>query len=771
NSSTIPTLYVQATSSQSSALVNVASSSGSSYFTVLANGNVGVSNASPSYALDAGGFARFGAGLRVEPTTVSGGGSSFYYYPNVSSYSYNGTSNGTMILNTNIASSSYEMFKIRLHGYGLNESSVIDFTVVGYSTPGTLGSISGTAGAVVDYSIIDNGNDGLPKWVGINSSGKVAVAVGRTSGSYYFYRLSADYWSTRQAVDASTGWSYSTSTTANFGWSDAHRMNPALTQLVNGNVGIGTSTPNQPLEIVANSGVSAQILGLNNDYGGTTGSGYFLSTGASSGNTYTILQSLNSGGGAGGVLALNGDGGNVGIGTTTPGSKFVVAATCTNFTTTNTCTDYAELYPSAEIMQAGDVAAVASSTASSSTPGALVQKSTHGYDSGLLGVVSTNPAIVIEGSSLEFMSGSNYQPDPMRPAIALAGRVPVKVTNENGNIQAGDFLTSSAEFPGYAMKATRSGYVLGRALSDFSGSASSTGGSVLMFVNPGFENINNTFVLGANDGQLASATSTFSIISSASSSDVAMLINQQGTGNLLQLQQNGQDRLLIANDGSMSLLASTTIATSTILSVVNGTTTQFSITAAGHITVGQDTAGTATIKAGDNQTAVTFAVPYGTTPKVIVTAQTLPNFFYGVATKTPAGFTIQISATSTADVSFDWVALAQPLDTPSQSSSTTTPLTVTNVPMTNVMGPNGQWVAVPVSSLYTTSQTQQSSTSTTTSSSTATTTTSSSLTSTTASGTSTSTQTVLDTSSSSSTTPVVAGTSTTATTATTTPTP
>ncbi|MDE2312487.1 MAG: hypothetical protein KGJ93_05400, partial [Patescibacteria group bacterium] len=59
NSSTIPTLYVQATSSQSSALVNVASSSGSSYFTVLANGNVGIGTTTPNATLhDYGSFAQ-----------------------------------------------------------------------------------------------------------------------------------------------------------------------------------------------------------------------------------------------------------------------------------------------------------------------------------------------------------------------------------------------------------------------------------------------------------------------------------------------------------------------------------------------------------------------------------------------------------------------------------------------------------------------------------------------------------------------------------------
>ncbi len=51
--------------------------------------------------------------------------------------------------------------------------------------------------------------------------------------------------------------------------------------------------------------------------------------------------------------------------------------------------------------------------------------------------------------------------------LALAGRVPVKVTTENGPIQVGDLLISSSE-PGYAMRcsehATCVGATIGKAL-------------------------------------------------------------------------------------------------------------------------------------------------------------------------------------------------------------------------------------------------------------------------------------------------------------------
>ncbi|MBI4039324.1 hypothetical protein HY388_00670 [Candidatus Daviesbacteria bacterium] len=64
------------------------------------------------------------------------------------------------------------------------------------------------------------------------------------------------------------------------------------------------------------------------------------------------------------------------------------------------------------------------------------------------------------------MGGPTYEHDPYKPGVALAGRVPVKVSLENGPIEKGDYLTSSST-PGVAMKATKPGQVVGKALEPF----------------------------------------------------------------------------------------------------------------------------------------------------------------------------------------------------------------------------------------------------------------------------------------------------------------
>ncbi len=80
-----------------------------------------------------------------------------------------------------------------------------------------------------------------------------------------------------------------------------------------------------------------------------------------------------------------------------------------------------------------------------------VRRTTGAYQPELLGVISTNPGFVAGAYTKE-----SYP-------VALVGRVPVNVSLENGPVKTGDRLTS-ASVPGYAMKATRGGRVVGVAL-------------------------------------------------------------------------------------------------------------------------------------------------------------------------------------------------------------------------------------------------------------------------------------------------------------------
>ncbi len=88
------------------------------------------------------------------------------------------------------------------------------------------------------------------------------------------------------------------------------------------------------------------------------------------------------------------------------------------------------------------------------------------YDENIAGIISSSPGLYLDDTGLD----SAY--------IMTSGQIAVRVSNANGEIRKGDFLTSSNN-PGIAQKATQTGQVLGVALEDFTGQ---TEGTVLTHV-------------------------------------------------------------------------------------------------------------------------------------------------------------------------------------------------------------------------------------------------------------------------------------------------
>jgi hypothetical protein len=140
--------------------------------------------------------------------------------------------------------------------------------------------------------------------------------------------------------------------------------------------------------------------------------------------------------------------------------------------------DLAEIYFTKDpSIGPGDVVAI------DNTMKAGVRKTKGAYDKDTIGVISTKPGQTLAASD------DTGIPTP----LALAGRVPVKVTDENGPIHAGDFLTSSS-LPGYAMKAARGGQMIGKSLMSLdemymqpcAGNPQYHCGEVVMFINNTF---------------------------------------------------------------------------------------------------------------------------------------------------------------------------------------------------------------------------------------------------------------------------------------------
>jgi hypothetical protein len=118
----------------------------------------------------------------------------------------------------------------------------------------------------------------------------------------------------------------------------------------------------------------------------------------------------------------------------------------------------AEVFAVSGSVSAGDVVVMSSSQANT------LIKSSSQYQDSVVGVVTDDPAITLDSGTVG-------------RAIALAGKVTIKVTNANGAIVSGDYLTTSST-AGVAMKATQAGPVVAQALENFN----SASGTILAFV-------------------------------------------------------------------------------------------------------------------------------------------------------------------------------------------------------------------------------------------------------------------------------------------------
>ena len=208
--------------------------------------------------------------------------------------------------------------------------------------------------------------------------------------------------------------------------------------------------------------------------------------------------------------------------------------------------DLAENYGTSDpTIEAGDVV-IASGEATEliyegfKTTKAYIEKSSSKYQNSLVGVISTQPNQLYADNI--FSESENPRP------VAMVGRVPVKVSTENGAIRTGDYLTSSS-IAGIAMKATQPGMVIGQALQSYTADNSAVG-KIVVFVRPFYYDAGVMVDANGNVFVQRDTASTTLITETAST---AYLMNQKGSGDLLQLQSNGTDRFVIKNNGALNI--------------------------------------------------------------------------------------------------------------------------------------------------------------------------------------------------------------------------
>jgi hypothetical protein len=218
-----------------------------------------------------------------------------------------------------------------------------------------------------------------------------------------------------------------------------------------GNVGIGTASPTQKLQV--NGNFQADTVSVNPSYGVLTYAGGVP-------DTFNVLahsgKALSFGSNDLYDRMILDTSGNVGIGTPTPQNKLHVAGSITVDGNINAkYQDVAEWVPSSEQLAAGTVVVL------DSTKSNQVTSSSIGYDTRVAGVISAQPGIALG----ERGAG--------KVLVATTGRVRIKVDATKSPIRIGDLLVTS-DIPGVAMKSEavnlggvqihRPGTLIGKAL-------------------------------------------------------------------------------------------------------------------------------------------------------------------------------------------------------------------------------------------------------------------------------------------------------------------
>ncbi|MBI4457559.1 hypothetical protein HY633_01185, partial [Candidatus Uhrbacteria bacterium] len=142
-----------------------------------------------------------------------------------------------------------------------------------------------------------------------------------------------------------------------------------------------------------------------------------------------------------------------------------------------TSTDLAENYSTdpADQIEPGDIVMLDASAGANK-----VMKTEAAYAT-MLGVISTSPGLLLSGIDEATGASDTVHPQP----VAISGRVPIKVSIENGPIAIGDPITSSST-PGVGMKASTSGRIVGYALEPYTGDES---GKIKVFMNLGWHEV------------------------------------------------------------------------------------------------------------------------------------------------------------------------------------------------------------------------------------------------------------------------------------------
>ena len=291
--------------------------------------------------------------------------------------------------------------------------------------------------------------------------------------------------------------------------------------------------------------------------------------------------------------------------------------------------DFAEMFPSQQVLSPGEVVIFSSGKEE------VARSTGRQFDPKIAGIVSTQPG---------FLAGENI---PGHVPVALAGRVPTFVTNEGGSIHAGDPLTTSSR-PGYAMKATEQGPIVGYAME----SLSETTGVITVFVRPSFYDGQPISDAPATENVLSGLQGSISNFDATGVLDVngGALINASsiaGPGGLWEIRYDGEFRT--KNRYVQLVVSSQNELVETYATMSVQTTVELSGTA-------QLTNGRARIKFEDIDPTFNDIIDLASPFRVFLTADRPTNSLYAVE-RDQEGFVI-LEAGGGGNAVVDWMVIA-----------------------------------------------------------------------------------------------------------------
>lgn len=324
-------------------------------------------------------------------------------------------------------------------------------------------------GLVFTRVIVTGGGGGGGEARGTDTANEAAAGGGGAGGTSIEILTAAELGAT-ETVTIGSGGSGGTGGTGANGSAGGDSSFGTLTTALGGSGGFGISTAGSD-GASGGTGANATSTGdinlggggggggsgiAENPNGGTGGSGYWGGGGAGgapTGNTSDAGNAGKSYGAGGGGAASEDVIGNADGGRGTDGAVVT-------FNYTGAGADLAEWYETRPDVEAGDVVGLGHDSYQYNSllglqRSAILEKVS--AMSGPVGVVASAPFQILGRDVLE--DGNHPLP------IALAGRVPVKVSQENGVIKSGDLLTISS-IPGVAMRSTKAGITIGQALED-----------------------------------------------------------------------------------------------------------------------------------------------------------------------------------------------------------------------------------------------------------------------------------------------------------------